>query len=84
MAGAEKVIKGLPINTMAIASQYGGGAVGSNLPTSYSNSQIEMTRLRALDDGGGDPEIKIYDDLGTGSDLNKKHSYGGNVWHKKV
>ena len=38
----------------------------------------------AARNGGGDPEIKIYDDLDTGSDLNKKHSYGGNVWHKKV
>ncbi len=84
MAGAEKVLKGLPVNTMAIASQYGGGAVGSSLPAEYSNSQIEMTRLRALDDGGGDPETKIYDDLGTGSDLNSRHYYGSNVWHKKV
>lgn len=84
LAGVEKNFHGLPINTMAIASQYGGGAVGSNLPRQYSNGQMEMTRLRALDDGGGDPETKIYDDLGTGSDLNRRHYYGGNVWHKKV
>ncbi len=84
MVGAEKVLKGLPVNTVAIASQYGGGAVGSSLPAEYSNGSIEMTRLRALDDGGGDPETKIYDDLGTGSDLNRRHYYGGNVWHKKI
>ena len=84
LSGAEKVLAGLPINTMAIASQYGGGAVGSNLPSEYSSSQIEMTRLRALDDGSGDPETKIYDDLNTGSDLNRPHYYGGNVWHKKI
>jgi hypothetical protein len=84
MAGAEKVLKGLPVNTVAIASQYGGGAVGSNLPAEYSNSQVEMIRLRALDDGGGDPETKIYDDLGTGSDLNGRHYYSDNVWHKKM
>jgi len=84
MAGVEKILKGLPINTVAIASQYGGGAVGSSLPVDYSNSQIEMVRLRALDDGGGNPETKIYDDLGTGSDLNRRHYYSGNVWHKKA
>lgn len=84
LTGVEKNLQGLPINTMAIASQYGGGAVGSNLPAQYKNSQMEITRLRALDDGGGDPETKIYDDLGTGSDLNRRHYYGSNVWHKKM
>jgi hypothetical protein len=43
-----------------------------------------MTRLRALDDGSGDPEDKVYDDLGTGERLNKKKIYSGNVWHKNM
>lgn len=82
--GVERIFKGLPIKTIAIASQWGGRAVGERLPADYSNESIELTRLRALDDGGGSPENKIYDDLDTGNDLNKPHFYSGHVWHKNL
>ena len=54
------------------------------MPSGYSSSPIELTRLRALDDGSGRPESSIYDDLGSGTDLNKPHSYGSNVWNKEI
>jgi hypothetical protein len=84
LLAVEKMFKGLPIRTIAIASKYGGGSVGDNLPKDYKNSAVEMTRLRALDDSSGEPENKIYDDLDTGEYLNKPHMYSGTVWHKKV
>jgi len=69
---------------MAVAEQYGGSLGREKLPEEFTNTQIELTRLRALDDNSGDPEIKIYDDLNTGNDLNKPHNYGGHVWHKRL
>jgi hypothetical protein len=78
----KKMFKGSGIKTLAFASQHGGSLIG--IPKRYSNSDIDMIRLRALDDGRGNPEECIYDDLETGKDLNKPHIYGGHVWHKKV
>ena len=84
LGGVEKIFKGLPIKTIAIAEQYGGSMGKEKLPEGYANKEIELTRLRALDDNSGDPESKIYDDLNTGDDLNKSHSYGNHVWHKSL
>ncbi len=78
----EKIFKGSNIKTIAFASQHGGSLAG--IPKGYKNSSIDMIRLRALDGGNGIPEDTIYDDLGTGKDLNKPHNYGGYVWHKKL
>jgi len=82
--GVENIFKDLPVKTIGIASQYGGSDVGKNLPPEYSNDSVELVRLRALDNGQGRPENKIYDDLGTGNDLNRPHYYGGHVWHKNL
>lgn len=83
MVGVEKIFNGLPVEVVAIGSQY-GGALGDKLSGEFTNNSIELMRLRAVDDGGGDPESKIYDDLNTHSDLNKYHPYGKSVWHKKI
>lgn len=80
----EKIFVGLPIENIAIGSQYGGSSVGENIPKEYSNNPVELTRLRALDDGGGDPETTIYDDLNTNKDLNRPHDYSGSTWHKNL
>lgn len=80
--GVEKVFSGLPIRTIALAEQYGGSLGEAKAPSRYTKQNIDLIRLRALDDNSGDPETKIYDDLGTGEHLNQMHSYGGNVWHK--
>ncbi len=82
LEGVENIFQGLPIKTVAIAEQYGGSLGKEKIPMEYSNESIVLTRLRALDDGMGNPEDKIYDDLNTGSDLNSPHYYGGHVWHK--
>ena len=85
--GVDSIFAGLPIKTTAIASQHGGSL---NMPEGYTNDAVALTRLRALDDGSGQPESKIYDDLGTGDGLNSEKMYnsnadrGGNVWHKSV
>lgn len=79
--GVKKHFAGLPVKTLAMATQHGGAV---KMPQSFSNEPFELTRLRALDDEYGSPETKIYDDLGTGSDLNKPHEYGGHVWHTKL
>lgn len=84
LGGVEKIFKGLPIKTIAIAEQYGGSLGKEKLPEGFTSEQIEFIRLRALDDNSGDPETKIYDDLNTGDDLNGSHNYGGHVWHKKL
>ncbi len=81
MGGVEKIFEGLPINTEVIATQYGGSV---KMPESFSTEPIEMTRLRAIDDGRGRPESMIYDDLATGTDLNKPHMYGGSAWHRSL
>lgn len=81
IGGVERIFEGLPVNTEVIATQYGGSV---KMPESFSTQPIEMTRLRAVDDGGGRPESKIYDDLATGSDLNKPHMYGGSAWHRSI
>ncbi len=78
----EKMFKGSGVKTIAFASKYGGSLAG--IPKGYSNSNVDMIRLRALDGGDGRPETTVYDDLDTGHDLNKPHLYGGHVWHKKV
>jgi hypothetical protein len=84
MDAVEKIFSNLPIETIVIGSQYGGSSVGENIPKEFSNSAVELTRLRALDDGGGSPETTIYDDLNTNKDLNRPHDYSGNIWHKKI
>ena len=84
LAGVEKIFSGLPVRTIALAEQYGGSLSEARMPTGYTKQSIDLIRLRALDDNAGSAESKIYDDLGTGADLNRKHSYGGHVWHKKV
>ncbi|MFH0927948.1 MAG: hypothetical protein V1821_00570 [bacterium] len=81
MGGVEKIFEGLPIKTVALAAQYGGAI---KMPEGYSNEAVELTRLRALDDSSGNPETKIYDDLGTSDDLNKPHLYSGSVWNKSL
>lgn len=79
--GVEKIFSGLPVKKVVVATQYGGSV---KMSEGYSKSAVELTRLRALDDGGGRPESHIYDDLGTGTDLNKPHIYRDFVWHKEV
>ncbi len=81
----ENMFQGLPIKHMAIATQYGGAV---KMPSEYSNTPIDFTRLRALDSGSGQPEDKIYDDLGTGERLNHSKTYNtggtGSVWHREL
>lgn len=84
VSGVEKIFSGLPINTITIAQMYGGSVGEDKMPDNWNNNGIELNRLRALDDDQGDPEDKIYDDLGTGSDLNQSHYYGDHVWYKKI
>lgn len=79
LEGVERMLGGLPVKTIAIAAQHGGSV---KMPEEYQQKSITLTRLRALDSGEGRPEDKIYDDLGTGSDLNKSHNY--QLWCKKI
>lgn len=81
LGGVEKIFAGLPIKKIVMATQYGGSV---KMPPEYSNSPVELTRLRALDDGRGRPETHIYDDLGSGTGLNRSHNYGNYVWHKEM
>jgi len=81
LGGVEEIFAGLPIKTVAVATQYGGSV---KMPPEFSSQPIELTRLRAIDDGTGRPENHIYDDLGTGADLNRPHYYQGSVWHKRI
>ena len=43
-----------------------------------------VVEVHALDAGDGQPETKIYDDLGTGDHLNLPKEYGEHVWHQTV
>ncbi len=85
LTGVQKMFAGLPIKSIAIASQYGGAV---KMPEGYVNTPAEFTRLRALDSGDGSPETKVYDDIGTDSSLNHAKVYNaggsGNLWHKKI
>lgn len=81
LEAVKKIFEGMKVKTFGFATQYGGSVP---IPKKYSNESIELTRLRAIDDGYGNPEDKIYDDMATGSDLNKEHVYGGNFWHKRL
>jgi len=83
LEGVKDIFRDLPIKTISIAEQHGGSLGKERLPEGFTSERVEMTRLRALDDGQGDVETKIYDDLNTGDALNRPHFYGGNVWHKK-
>lgn len=80
--GVRRIFKGLPIKSEALASQFGGAV---QMPEGFTNDAVTLTRLRALDDGSGNPETKIYDDLGTGNHLNRPLAYNAgeqkNVWH---
>lgn len=78
MNKVEAMLADLPIKTVAIASQHGGSI---KLPDGFTSGAVELTRLRALDSGDGRPETKVYDDMGTGSGLNKRQTY--NLWHKE-
>ncbi|OGH88111.1 MAG: hypothetical protein A3J93_04040 [Candidatus Magasanikbacteria bacterium RIFOXYC2_FULL_42_28] len=79
MDKVEAMLVGLPIKTVAIASQHGGSI---KLPEGFTSGSVELTRLRALDSGNGRPETKVYDDMGTGSGLNSQRIYN-NLWHKE-
>jgi hypothetical protein len=83
LEGVEKIFGGLGVKKIAVAEQYGGSLGKEKVPEGYSNESIKLTRLRALDNGMGSPEDKIYDDLNTGSNLNRPYYYGGHVWHKE-
>ncbi|MBI4215534.1 MAG: hypothetical protein HY602_02315 [Parcubacteria group bacterium] len=79
----EKMFQGLPVKRLAVATQYGGSI---KMPKEFKNTPINIMRLRALDSGYGQPENRIYDDLGTGDKLNHPKTYNvggaGSVWHK--
>lgn len=83
--GVQSMFTGLPVKNLALASQHGGSI---KMPEGFTNEPITLTRLRALDDGSGRPESKIYDDLGTGDSLNQPMVYNaseaGNVWHNNI
>ncbi len=79
MGKVETMLNGLPIKTVALASQHGGAI---KLPNGFTNEPVELTRLRALDSGNGRPETKVYDDMGTGDKLNSPKIYN-NLWHKE-
>lgn len=85
LSGVERIFAGMPIERIAIAGRYGGSFGEDAIPQGYLKESTQLTRLRALDDGYGNPETKIYDDLATGEDLNRPHWYGGDdvIWHKK-
>lgn len=57
---------------IAISNIYGGKM--SQMPNGYTESDIVLRRLRALDDGRGNPETKIYDDLS--QSINGWKTYG--------
>ena len=80
MDKVDAMLTGLPIKITTIASQHGGSI---KLPNGFKNESVELTRLRALDSGDGRPETKVYDDMGTGSNLNTPKTYTG-LWHKKI
>lgn len=84
MEKVDKMFEGMPLNSEAIASQHGGSV---KMPKGFSNTPIELTRLRALDAGDGTPETKVYDDMATDSNLNMHKVYNsgssGNLWHKE-
>ncbi len=80
MDKVDAMLTGLPIKITTIASQHGGSI---KLPNGFKNESVELTRLRALDSGDGRPETKVYDDMGTGSNLNTPKIYTG-LWHKKI
>ena len=48
----------------------------------YSNQAVKAKRLRALDDGRGNPETLVYDDLGT--QINTMVDFGNKVFHKDL
>lgn len=85
LSGVQRIFEGMPIKNLAIATQHGGAV---KMPAGYSNGATKFTRLRALDAGDGTPETKIYDDIGTGSDLNRPKVYNagssGSLWHEKI
>ncbi len=62
-----------------VGSQHGGKIFGDM--KDYTSTSITVTRLRALDNGNGVPERKIYDDLGTV--INTKTDMNG-VLHKPI
>jgi len=85
LAGAQRMFEGLPVNSLAIASKYGGSV---KMSEGYVNNPVEFTRLRALDSGNGEPETKVYDDMDTDSGLNHNKVYNaggsGSLWYKKI
>ncbi len=80
LAGVERMFAGLPVKTIAIATQYGGSV---KMPAEYQQRSCSFTRLRALDAGDGSAETKVYDDLGTGSGMNSAQTYSA-LWVKQI
>ena len=86
----KNVARRIGARSIAISNIYGGKM--SQMPDGYSEGDIVLRRLRALDDGKGNPETKIYDDLGQA--INGWKTYGvrdgeslaheGTVYHKKL
>lgn len=80
LGGVERMIKGLPVRTIALASQHGGSV---KMPEDFKQQSIRLTRLRALDSGEGASETRVYDDLGTGNNMNEPHDYN-DLWVKRI
>ena len=75
----EDFTRKLGCTMQVVASRYGGTA---KLGKGYSNSPIQVRRLRALMGRDGNPETQIYDDLNVG--INSPGTTDGMVWHKTM
>jgi hypothetical protein len=53
--------KKINAENIVIASQYGGAI---QTPTDYNRGEIKIEAVRALQDNKGNPESKVYDDIG--------------------
>ncbi|MCD4704817.1 hypothetical protein K8R66_01940 [bacterium] len=76
----ESLSKKIKASKQIIANRYGGA---TTFTKEYSNESIESHRLRALDNGIGKPETKIYDDLNIQPNQ-KKQKTDKQVWWKKT
>ena len=64
----------VPLRAQGVVCEFNnGGWIDQTLP-SYPIQNLSLWRLRALDDGHGRPETKVYDDLGT--TINSWANYG--------
>jgi hypothetical protein len=75
--------KPLGCKEMFVAARHGGG---TTLGADYSSDEAPFIRLRAIDDGDGRPETKIYDDLITDKEgsVNEPQVTDGKIWHKNL